>query len=47
MAKGALVALHGCEPDEAFAKLVDESQRRNITLRDVALELLDRVKTTS
>jgi AmiR/NasT family two-component response regulator len=47
MAKGALVALHGCAPDEAFAKLVDESQRRNITLRDVALELLDRVKTTS
>jgi hypothetical protein len=26
MAKGALIALHGCEPGEAFAKLVDESQ---------------------
>jgi AmiR/NasT family two-component response regulator len=47
MAKGALIALHGCEPDEAFARLVDESQRRNIKLRDVALELLDRMKTTS
>jgi AmiR/NasT family two-component response regulator len=44
MAKGALIALHGCEPGEAFAKLVDESQRRNIKLRDVALELLDRMK---
>ena len=47
MAKGALIALHGCEPDEAFARLVDESQRRNIKVRDVALELLDRMKTTS
>jgi AmiR/NasT family two-component response regulator len=47
MAKGALIALHGCEPDEAFARLVDESQRRNVKVRDVALELLDRMKTTS
>ena len=44
MAKGALIALHGCEPSEAFAMLVDESQRRNIKVRDVALELLDRTK---
>ena len=47
MAKGALIALHGCEPREAFAKLVDESQRRNIKVRDVAVEVLDRMKTTS
>ena len=47
MAKGALIALHGCDPGEAFAKLVDESQRRNIKLRDVALEMLDRMKKTS
>ena len=47
MAKGALIALHGCEPGEAFAKLVDESQRRNIKVRDVAVEMLDRMKTTS
>jgi ANTAR domain/GAF domain len=47
MAKGALIALHGCEPGEAFARLVEESQRRNIKLRDVALELLDRMKTAS
>jgi AmiR/NasT family two-component response regulator len=47
MAKGALIAVHGCEPDEAFARLVDESQKRNIKVRDVALELLDRLKTLS
>ena len=46
MAKGALIALHGCEPGEAFAKLVDESQRRNIKVRDVALEMLDRMKSS-
>jgi hypothetical protein len=45
MAKGALIAVHGCEPDEAFGRLVDESQRRNVKVRDVALELLDRLKT--
>jgi AmiR/NasT family two-component response regulator len=47
MAKGALIALHGGEPGEAFARLVDESQRRNIKVRDVALELLDRMKSPS
>jgi hypothetical protein len=46
MAKGVLIALHGCGPDEAFARLVDESQRRNIKVRDVAVEMLDRMKTT-
>jgi GAF domain-containing protein len=44
MAKGVLIAMHGCEPGEAFAKLVNESQRRNIKVRDVAVELLDRMK---
>jgi len=47
MAKGALIALHGCDPDEAFARLVDESQRRNIKLRDVVREMLDRMQTKS
>ena len=47
MAKGALIALHGCDPGEAFARLVDESQRRNVKLRDVALEMLDRMIKTS
>lgn len=44
MAKGALIALHACDPDEAFARLVHESQRRNIKLRDVAIELLARLQ---
>jgi GAF domain-containing protein len=41
MAKGALIALHGCDPHEAFVRLVDESQRRNIKVRDVAREKLN------
>ena len=32
---------------EAFAKLKDESQRRNIKLRDVAREMLNRMQTTA
>jgi hypothetical protein len=47
MAKGALMALHHCEPGEAFARPVDESQWRNINERDIPVELLDRMKTTS
>jgi hypothetical protein len=47
MAKGALIAVHGCGPDDAFARLVDESQRRNIKVRDVALDLLDRLTTSA
>ena len=46
MAKGAIIAMHGGGPDEAFARLVDESQRRNIKVRDVAVQLLDRLKTS-
>jgi GAF domain-containing protein len=45
MAKGALMALHGCDPAEAFAKLTGESQRRNIKLRVVVREMLDRIQT--
>src|SRR4051812_42838999 len=40
MAKGALIAQHGCNPDEAFARLVDQSQRRNVRLHVIAQELL-------
>ncbi|MET0896599.1 MAG: GAF and ANTAR domain-containing protein [Mycobacterium sp.] len=47
MAKGALIAVHGCDPQEAFAKLVSESQRRNIKVRDVAVELLARLRESS
>jgi hypothetical protein len=36
MAKGALIALHGCDPQAAFDELKNDSQRRNIKLRDVA-----------
>lgn len=46
MAKGALIALHGCTPDEAFAKLVDESQRLNVKLRDVVRDILTRMQAT-
>ena len=44
MAKGALIALHGCDPAGAFGRLVAESQRRNIKVRDIAVELLDRLR---
>ena len=47
MAKGALIALHGGGPGEAFERLVNESQRRNVKLRDVAVELLERMKVPS
>jgi AmiR/NasT family two-component response regulator len=40
MAKGALIAQHGCNPDEAFTRLADQSQRRNIKLHVLAQELL-------
>ncbi|MCW2688526.1 MAG: response regulator with putative antiterminator output domain [Mycobacterium sp.] len=40
MAKGALIAIHGCDGDEAFARLVDQSQHRNMKLHAVALEIL-------
>jgi len=46
MAKGALIALHGGGPGDAFARLVAESQRRNIKVRDIAVELLDQLKAT-
>lgn len=40
-AKGALMAVHGCTADEAFQRLVEQSQRRNIKLHDIARELMD------
>ncbi|MDY6870496.1 MAG: GAF and ANTAR domain-containing protein [Actinomycetota bacterium] len=39
-AKGALMAVHGCTADEAFQRLVEESQRRNIKVHDIARELM-------
>jgi AmiR/NasT family two-component response regulator len=47
MAKGALIAQHGCNPDEAFARLVDESQRRNVRLQVIAHELLASLQSAS
>ncbi|MCV7063888.1 ANTAR domain-containing protein [Mycolicibacterium vaccae] len=47
MAKGAPMALHGCDPDEAFGRLVSESQRRNMKVRDVVREMLDRLQQRS
>ena len=46
MAKGALIALHGYDPDEAFARLVDQPRRGNIKLRDVAIDLLAWLQAT-
>ena len=47
MAKGALMAIYGCDSQAAFTKLVGESQRRNVKLRDVALEMLARLKAST
>jgi len=42
-AKGILMATLGCDADRAFELLREESQHRNIKLREVAEEL---VRTT-
>jgi GAF domain-containing protein len=42
-AKGVLMAVHKCTPDEAFSMLVERSQHENVKLRDVAKNLLDSV----
>ncbi|GAB3575571.1 GAF and ANTAR domain-containing protein [Amycolatopsis endophytica] len=43
-AKGVLMAIHGCTADEAFARLVEESQRTNTKLAVVARKLLDSLR---
>jgi hypothetical protein len=40
MAKGALIAIHGCDPAGAFDRLRRESQRRNTKVRVIAREML-------
>lgn len=40
-AKGALRAVHGCSEDEAFQRLVKESQNTNTKLHTVALNFLN------
>jgi AmiR/NasT family two-component response regulator len=47
MAKGVLIAQNGCTPDEAFSRLVNESQRRNVRLHVIAQELLASLQTPS
>lgn len=42
-AKGVLMAVHSCTADEAFAMLVQDSQKRNVKLREVAQGLIDSV----
>ncbi|GGM74740.1 transcriptional regulator [Lentzea pudingi] len=42
-AKGVLMAVHTCSADDAFEMLVEQSQRANVKLRDVAAKLLDSV----
>jgi AmiR/NasT family two-component response regulator len=41
MAKGMLIARHGCTPDEAFALLSQASQRQNRKLRDIAIGIVE------
>lgn len=47
LAKGTLMARHGCDDDEAFDRLKTESQHRNVKLRLIAHELLAYVRTPS
>jgi hypothetical protein len=42
-AKGVLMALHRLDPETAFALLREQSQRRNVKLRDVAREIVSSV----
>lgn len=44
-AKGVIRALRGCSAEEAFAVLVDRSQRENVKLHTIAAELLDSLST--
>lgn len=44
-AKGVLMAVHGISATEAFDRLVEQSQRRNIKLRQVAIDLLESVRS--
>jgi GAF domain-containing protein len=45
-AKGVLMAVHGISEDEAFQRLVEQSQNSNTKLNQVARNLLDSVRTS-
>ena len=40
-AKGVLMAVHQCTADEAFTKLTEQSQHRNVKLKHIAREFLE------
>jgi AmiR/NasT family two-component response regulator len=44
MAKGIIMNVTGCGPDEAFASLVKQSQHENRKLRDVAADIVARAR---
>jgi hypothetical protein len=46
-AKGALRAIHGCSEEEAFARLVRESQNSNVKLHTIAAQFLDSLSRES
>ena len=39
-AKGIIIGSTGCTPDEAFARLREQSQREHVKLRDIAAEIV-------
>ncbi len=45
-AKGALMMRHSVGPDEAFVLLQRRSQRSNVKVRDVALQVVDSLAAT-
>ena len=46
-AKGVLMAAQRCSEDEAFAFLVNASQRENVKLRDIATRIMDNASRSS
>ena len=46
-AKGILMALHGCSAEEAFTRLVRQSQQTNVKVSKVARELLASVRDSN
>ncbi len=46
-AKGVLMAVHRCGAEEAFARLVEQSKRQNLKLREVARQLMASVQTVT
>lgn len=43
-AKGIIMAAQGCTPDEAMQQLIRQSQHENIKVRDLAAEIVRRVR---